>query len=187
MPRPPFFPRSPIEWHVHEPKLLRRLSRSLVGMAALTGLLVHLYRWLVLSHGQMRWWFVLVSVAGALVLLLGLVTAHLGNHPVGQWVWRAPLFAVVEGATEAAVSALLILAGLERIGTRAAHWGDWAALSTAIFLRHTATILAFSLLLAAVVQTVRFALLKREHRASMAMAVHEAREQDAESREQSGV
>jgi hypothetical protein len=179
----PFFPRHTVEWKIEEPPLVRRITLSLPAMAVITGILVHLYRWFVLAHRGTHWWIVLLLIAGGLVLLLGLTTAHLGNHTVRQWLWRAPLFALAEGATEAAMSALMIAAGVERIGTERASWGDWVSLALNSFLRRGLLILAFALLLAAVVQWVRFALLRHEHRASTAMAIHEIREAESGRRE----
>ena len=171
-----FFPRQTIEWRLRELSKLRRLAVSLVGMAVITGVVVHLYRWLVLSYRPDSLWLFFVGAAGFVVLLLGLTTAHLGNHTVRTWLWRAPLFAVVESATEAAMSALLIAAGVERIGSQLAHWSDWPSLALHMAVRRTVAILVFALVLAVVVQWVRFILLKREHRESTAIAI--AKEQE---------
>lgn len=172
-----FFPRQTIDWRLREPHAIRRLALSLPVMAIATGIIVRAYRWLVLSYGPMRWWMIVGSIAGALVLLLGLATAHLGNHPLRQWVWRAPLFALIESATEGALAAALIAAGIERIGTEPAHWHDWPTLVFDALLWRTLAILSFTLVLATVVQWVRWALLKHEHRSSTAVLIHE-REQE---------
>lgn len=166
-----FFPRQTIEWRVRELSALRRLSVSLVAMAVITGVTVHLYRWLLLSHRPADVWLLLAGFAAGVVLLLGLATAHLGNHPVRQWVWRAPLFALIESVTEAVVSAALMVAGVERLGSELARWNDWPSLALATVFRRTATIVLFTLVLAAVVQWVRFALLRREDRESTTIAV----------------
>ncbi|HEU4643155.1 MAG TPA: hypothetical protein VFS44_11935 [Gemmatimonadaceae bacterium] len=171
-----FFPRHTIEWNLREPHLVRRLALSLPVMAIVTGIVVRAYRWMVLSSGAMGFWSVLASIAGGLVLLLGLATAHLGNHPVRQWVWRAPLFVLIESATEAVASAVLLAAGLERFGTAVARWRDWPTMAFDALEWRTIAVLSFALVLAAVVQWVRFALLKHEHRASMAEAIHQERE-----------
>lgn len=171
-----FFPRHTIEWRVRELSSLRRLAVSLFGMAVITGVVVHLYRWVVLSHRPDNLWLFFLSAAGFFILLIGLATAHLGNHPVRTWLWRAPLFAVVESATEAAMSALLIAAGVERIGSQLATWYDWPSLALHMAVRRTVVILVFALLLAVVVQWVRYALLKHEHRDSTAIAI--AKEQE---------
>lgn len=168
-----FFPRQTIDWRLREPHAVRRLALSLPAMAILTGILMRAYRWLVLSHGPMPWWMLFGSITGALVLLLGLTTAHLGNHPLRQWVWRAPMFGLIECATEAALSAALIAAGIERIGTEPAHWRDWPTLVFDALEWRMLAILSFTLVLATVVQWVRWALLKHEHRSSTAVLIHE--------------
>lgn len=173
-----FFPRQTIEWRVRELSSLRRLSVSLVGMAVITGVVAHLYRWFVLSYRPSSLWLLFLGVAGGIVILLGFATAHLGNHTVRQWLWRAPLFAVVESLTEAAVSALLIAAGVERIGSGVARWHDWPSLAVNTFFRRTVVIVVFALVLAAVVQWVRYSLLKHEHRESTAIAVARDHEPD---------
>jgi hypothetical protein len=161
---PPFFPDQTIEWKVHEPPFVRRLTLSLVWMAVITGIAVHSYRLLVLSHARSSWWLLFATFAGGLGLLFGLATAHLGNYTVRQWLWRAPLFAAVESITESAMSALFIALGVERIGTRLAHWPDWLPLSLSIFARRTMFLLVFTLVLAVVVQWVRGMLLRKEQR-----------------------
>lgn len=171
-----FFPRHTIEWRVRELSALRRLAVSLLGMAVITGVVVHLYRWIALSYRPDNLWLFFLAVAGFFILLLGLATAHLGNHTVRTWIWRAPLFAVVESVSEAAMSALLIAAGVERIGSQLAKWSDWPSLALHMALRRIAAILIFALLLAMVVQWVRYMLLKAEHRDSTAAAV--AKEQE---------
>ncbi|HEY9449966.1 MAG TPA: hypothetical protein VIQ74_14570 [Gemmatimonadaceae bacterium] len=166
-----FFPRQTIEWRVRDLSALRRLTVSLVGMAVITGVVAHLYRWLLLSHRPSGIWLLFAGIAGGMTILLGFTTAHLGNHPVRQWVWRAPVFAAVESLSEAVVSAVLIAAGVERFGSELAQWNDWPSLALATFYRRTLVILVFTIILAAVVQWVRFTLLKREHRESTAIAV----------------
>jgi hypothetical protein len=171
-----FFPRHTIEWRLRELSSLRRLAVSLFGMAVTTGVVVHLYRWLVLSHRPGNLWLFFLAVAGFFVILLGLATAHLGNHTVRTWLWRAPLFAVVESATEVVMSALLIAVGVERIGSQLATWSDWPSLALHMAIRRIAAVLIFALLLAVVVQWVRYLLLKAERRESTAIAV--AKEQE---------
>jgi hypothetical protein len=168
----PFFPRETLEWHIHEPAPVRRFSLSLVGMALLTGVTIRLYRLLVLAYGG-GVWFLFGSIAIGLTILLGLATTHLGNYPVRHWLWRAPLFGAVEAIAEAATSALLIALGLERTGTAHADWHDWPSMLAETLLGRVLLVSAFAALLAGVVQVVRYALLKREHRESTAAAIHE--------------
>lgn len=173
-----FFPRHSVEWRLEELPLLRRIALSLGAIAVLTGVLVRLYRLLLLGSRAMPVWLFLIAAAGGLVLLLGLTTAYLGNHPVHQWVWRAPLFALVEVAAEAAMSAVLIAVGVERIGTAHAHWSDWLSLALRALTVRLVLILSFTLVLAGVVQFMRRALLRHERRDSTAIAIHEARREE---------
>ncbi len=171
---PQFFPRHTVQWSaVHEPPALRRFTLSLPLMALTAGVVLRLWRWAVLDVGSGRAsWAVIGWYIGGLVILLGFVTVHLGNYTVRQWLWRAPVFAIVESAAEAAVSGLLIAAGVEPLGTERAHGHDWPSLTIEIFLFRTLSVLAFALVLAVVVQGVRFALLKHEHRDSTARKIH---------------
>ena len=165
MPPPRFFPRETIEWRLHEPDLLRRLSLALVPMAILTGVLVRVYRLTMLAYAPLdNLWILLAAIGGGVIILLGLATIHLGNYPVSHWLWRAPLFAFVEALAAMAVSAALIAAGVERIGTAQMHWHDWRADLTTTVVLHTLLVVTFALVLAGVVQLVRRALIKHEHR-----------------------
>lgn len=150
-----FFPRHSVDWHLEEPPFIRRLTLSLAATAIVAGILVRLYRLAVLTYAPRNVWAFLLMAAGALVLMLGLATAHLGNFPVRHWLWRAPAFGAVEAAAFLATGALLIAAGVERVGTEMMHWHDWSADLLTVLLRHTITVSLFALLLAAVVQIVR--------------------------------
>lgn len=179
-----FFPRHTVEWHLHEPAAFRRLSLSLAGMAVTAGAAIRVYRWLYLGFSSTDSWGVLIAAfAGGATILLGLATVHLGNYPVRHWVWRAPAFGAITGVAEAAASAALIAGGVERLGTQAAHWSDWQSLALQAIVRDTLAVSLFALVLAGVVQMVRYALLRREHRDSTAIAVHENHEAMTQSRE----
>lgn len=187
-----YFPRDPVEWHLEEPRVLRKLSLSLPAMALLTGLLVRLIRALV-AGASASWWGVFASIALGMFVLLGAATAHLGNYPVKHWLWRAPLFGLAEGVAESLVSAVMIVMGIERIGTMRAGIGDWLpiAMDTVIgspglaFLDGRIVMVSlFALMLAGVVQVVRFLLLRHEHRDTTAVAIHEEHERhEQEERE----
>lgn len=161
---PPIFPRHTIEWRVQETALLRRITLSLPLMAIATGVLVHLYRWFALSRRAGSLWLFLLLFAGGMVLLLALLTAHLANHTMRQWLWRTPLFALVESASEAAMSALLIALGVERVGTQHAAWADWPSLVVGILVKRSVAIVLFAVLLFVVVQWVRVEVMRRKHR-----------------------
>src|SRR5262249_48902645 len=126
---PTFFPRTTTEWRLEEPQAFRKFSASLVEMAIVTGILLRLYRVVVLTHALNNWLLFGLTVALGTVFLLGAATAHLANFPLRQYVWRAPLFALIEVAAEMATSAVLIALRHERNGSVPAHWDDWVGMS----------------------------------------------------------
>lgn len=157
-----------------EDSLARRFAHSLSGSAIITGVLVYGFRWLIFRPGATHsLLLLLVGILGQLALLLGGATAHLGSHPVHQWRWRVPAFALVESSTAIVMSAILIALQTEVVGTETAHWNDWPSLAARVFFWHTLTIVLFALVLGAVVQWVRFAMLRHEHRDSTALKIHE--------------
>jgi hypothetical protein len=171
-----FFPADTIEWRVLEPTFVRRLSISLVAMAIGTGVIVRLYRVLVFRVVP-REHLVLFLVAAALgvVLLASLVTLHLGNYPVRQWLWRAPVFGILQSAASMLVSAVLVAAGMERIGSDVMHWSHWRSDMLWTLVRNEAFVCLYALILAAAVQIVRRAFLRREHREHTLDAVRSER------------
>lgn len=175
----PFFPESTFAG-TRVDSFIARIPRSLVPMAILTGIAVHSYIWFVLARASVDfgWVALLLAFSGRFVLLLSLSTVYLGNHPVRQWIWRAPAFAALEVAVEALMVAVLIHFRTERIGTEHAQQRDWWSIVSDIGIYHGIAILSFSLVLAVVVQTVRYALLKHEHRESTVMKIHDEREME---------
>jgi hypothetical protein len=159
---PTFFPRHTVELHFQEPRAFRRFSYSLVEMAIVTGVVVRLYRLVMLTHGSNNWLYIGGSFAVGLIFLLGMVTAHLGNYPLHQYLWRAPVFALVEVATEMATSALLIALGREPNGSVRAHWDDWLGMSLETLLKRGVAIVLWGLILAGVVSVVRRTLVKQD-------------------------
>src|SRR5262249_1886696 len=149
---PTFFPRETLEYRTHEPKAFRKFSFSLVEMAIVTGILLRLYRVVVLTHGINNWIYFGGTVALGAIFLFGAVTAHLANFPLHQYVWRAPAFALVEVAAEMATSAVLIALRRERNGSVPAHWDDWIGMSLNALLVRGLPIVIWGLLLAGVVQ-----------------------------------
>jgi hypothetical protein len=187
-----FFPRQNVAWNLEEPRAIRRLTLSLLAMAALAGIISRLLHLALIRGPTLSWWVVLGGLAFGVIIILAFATAHLGNYPIKQWLWRAPLFGLVEGLAEAATSAALIGAGIERLGTDQAHWHHWPgiAIDTTIgtpglaFLDGRIIMVSmFALLLAGVVQLVRFALLEREHRDTTAVAIHEEHVKQVEEQE----
>jgi hypothetical protein len=150
---------------IREPPAFSKLARSIVEMALVTGVVVRLYRALVLTHatGGGLYLGTMFLLASAFVLFMAAV--HLSRFPLRQWMWRAPTFGALESAFESIVSLALITANREPLGTGAAVLGDWPGIAATIFVRHIVVISAFALLLAITVKLVRYQLLKREHAA----------------------
>lgn len=168
-----------LELHVHEPPAVLRFSRFILPMALLTGILVRVYRdALLASSSSSSWTFLIVTYVGQQIVLLGLATAHLGNYPIKHWLWRVPLFGIVAGLGEALASAALIALRFERNGTEIAHSQDWLGFARWAVAVDVVLMVVFGVLLAAVMQILRYALLKREHRAHTVAAVHESREHE---------
>ena len=159
---PTFFPRNTVEWKLEEPPAFRRFSYSLAEMAIVTGIVLRAFRALALTHGTNSWLYLGGSFAFGLIVLLGMATAHLANYPVQRWLWRAPLFAVVEVATEMAVSALLIIVGREPNGTVRAAWHDWPSMAGDALKTRGAAILIWALLLAGIVVLVRRTIVRQD-------------------------
>lgn len=149
-----FFPRQTIELRLEEPKAFRRFSFSLVEMAIVTGILVRVYRVVVLTHGSNHWLYLGTVTVLGLLFVLGMLTAHLANYPLHQYVWRAPMFALVEVAAEMATSALLIALGREANGTVRAHWDDWVGMGLNALLIRGLLIVLWGLILGGVVTLV---------------------------------
>lgn len=152
---PQYFPRQSIEMRIQEPKAFRRLSYSLVEMAIVTGIVVRAYRLVILTHGANNWLYLGATFAIGAVFFLGMVTAHLANFPLHQYLWRAPAFVGIEVAAEMATSALLIAIGREANGTVRAHWDDWIGMGLNALLFRGVAVLVWSGILAAVVSIVR--------------------------------
>ena len=152
---PSFFPRQTIALHLEEPKAFRRFSYSLWEMALVTGVFIRLYRQIVLTHGSDNWIYLGGAFAIGFVVLLGMLTAHLANYPLHQYVWRAPTFALVEVCAEMATSALLIALHREPNGTVRAHWDDFVGMTLHALLYRGLAIVLWGLILAGVVQLVR--------------------------------
>ena len=108
------------------------------------------------AHGEQLDWHVVVGTFIILpIVVLALATLYLGNYPVRQWVWRAPVFAAAETVAEAVTSLVLIAAGRERWGTGRAELGDWPAIAGATLAWRLVMICGFAFVLGAIVQWVR--------------------------------
>ena len=157
-----YFPHNTMTMRIEEPKAFRRFSLSLVEMALVTGLVVRVYRSLVLTHGSSSLVYIGTTMTVALVFVVGMATAHLANYPLHQWVWRAPAFAALEIVAEMAASLLLIWIGREPNGTVRAHFADWPGMMTRALEIRGPVVLVWSLILAGIVQVVRTRLVKEE-------------------------
>jgi hypothetical protein len=156
-----FFPKTTAQWHLEEPTVIRRFTLSLVEMAVLTGVTLRLYRALVSTQTSGSWvWF--VALCFGILLLCAMATAHLANYPVQRWVWRAPLFVLIEVAAESLTSLLLIFVGREPSGTARAVWSDWLPLAGTTLWTRMVIVCGWALVLAFVVFVVRRTILREE-------------------------
>lgn len=170
----PYFPRTTVEWKIEEPPAFRRLSRSIWEMALITGVLFRLYRALAMTTGPTdSWVYFGATFAFGILFFLGMATLHVGNFPLKHWLWRAPAFGALEAAAESLTSLGLILAHREPIGSERAHLHDWLEIAARTFVWRLVVVVLFALLLAGVVQFVRYMLLRREDRVHTAVAVHD--------------
>ena len=155
-----------------EPPAFSKLARSTIEIALVTGVVVRVYRAVVLTNTSDSGGLTqagLFLLGAAFVLLMA--SLHLSRFPLRRWLWRAPAFAALEAVFESIASLALILAHREPLGSGAATLSDWPALFGTLLLRHIIVICVFSLLLALVVKLVRYQLLKREHAAWTSGAV----------------
>ena len=150
-----FFPQHSVEWKLEEPAAFRRLSLSLIEMALLTGIVLRLLRALTFTHGRASWLFYGAAFVVGLLILLGMTTAYLANWTLRSWLWRAPLFALVEVAGEMGTSLLLIALGREPEGAVRAEFHDWPSMALRAFLQSEVSICVWAALLAGVILFVR--------------------------------
>lgn len=171
-----YFPRQSVAWKLEEPPAFRRLTLGVAEMAIITGVVLRLVRSLWLTHGSTSWLSVGGYYAVFLLVLFGMATAHLGNFTIRKWAWRAPLFGAIEAAAEAATSLVLIAAQREPMGTARAEYQDWLGIASTLLVWRVLAVSLFALLLAGVVQFVRYALLRKDDRDSTAIAISEEQE-----------
>jgi hypothetical protein len=171
----PYFPLNTHEWKkFEEPAAFRKFSMSIWEMAIVTGVLFRLYRALAMTTGPTdNWVYFGVTFLLGMLFILGMATLHLGNFPLKQWLKRAPTFALIEAAAESLTSLALIFARREPIGSARAQPHDWLEITGRTFLWRVVAVILFALLLAGVVQFVRYLLLRKENRVHTAEAVHE--------------
>ncbi len=176
-----FFPRKTVAWKLEEPAPLRQLSLSLPYMALITGVLLRLWRSYVLTHGAPdSWAWVGGTFLIGMVFLFLMVSIHLGNYTLRNWIWRAPSFAILEAGVEILMSLALTTVGLEPLGADRAELSDWLPTSVRTLIWRLVGIMLFVMVLAVVVSIMRRILLVAEQRSSMAVRIQRAsQEQEA--------
>jgi hypothetical protein len=142
----------------------RRITHSLIEMAVITGILTRAYRALALTYGGDSFGFYVVTVVVGAVFLFGMLTLHVSNYQLKQWLWRVPAFALAESVTEILASLLLISLGREPWGSVRARYHDWPFIAADTVAIRVGMLCVFGLLLAGIVQWVRFAMLRHQHR-----------------------
>lgn len=159
-----FFPERAIVWTDHELAWLRRWTLHPAGIGLATGVVIRCLNAVVMADGSSnaRWTIVAVWYVIAVFVLCAVVTVHLGNYPVRQWLMRAPVFALWETAGGAVASAVLIVAHREYWGSAYAELGDWPTIVVSTLFWHMIEICLYSAMLAGVVEIARRVLLERE-------------------------
>lgn len=148
------------EWDLEEPESFKRIARSPVELAAITGVLIRLFRALILTHGPVDSLLYLgSSLALGAIFLLTMATLHLGRFPVKEWPWRAALFAVVETAAEMGTSLALIAMHREPWGTVRAEFVDWQPMAVGVLFWRLVSVTVFALILGWTIHIVRTKLL----------------------------
>jgi hypothetical protein len=148
------------EWDFEEPAAFTRIARSSVELALITGVVIRLFRAVVLTHGNATSSYLASALVLGTLFLLGMATLHLGRFPVREWPWRAPLFAVFETAGEMLVSLLLIALHREPWGTARAEFTDWQPMATGVVFWRVLAVSLWALLLGGTVSFVRGRVLK---------------------------
>jgi hypothetical protein len=152
------------EWDLEEPAALTRIARSPVELALITGVIIRLFRAVVLTHGSATSSYLGASLVLGTLFLLGMATLHLGRFPLREWPWRAPLFAVFETAGEMLVSLVLISLHREPWGTARAEFVDWQAMATGVVFWRVLGVSVWALLLGLTVSFIRGRVLKETGR-----------------------
>jgi len=152
-----YFPRSTNEIRSDEPSAFRALTLSVAEMGLITGVMLRLFRSLVLTHGSNGWFYLGMFALGA-VFLFAMTTVHLANFPLRRWLWRAPVLGALVAVGEMAASLLLIAVGREPNGSVRAELADWPGMAGSVLLYRVTAVCAWALLLAGAVIVVRNAL-----------------------------
>ena len=150
-----FFPRHSVEFRLEEPAAFRRLSMSLFEMALLTGVALRVLRALTFTHARASWLFYGAAFVFGLLILLGMTTAYLANWTLRSWIWRAPLFALIETVGAMGTSLALIALHREPEGAVRAEFHDWPSMALRALLQSELSICLWAALLAGVILFVR--------------------------------
>ena len=148
------------EWDLEEPAAFTKIARSRVELALITGVVIRLFRAVVLTHGEVTPAYLGAALVLGALFLLGMATLHLGRFPLREWPWRAPLFAVFETAGEMLVSLVLIALHREPWGTARAEFTDWQPMATVVVFWRVLAVSLWALLLGGTVSFVRGRVLK---------------------------
>jgi len=172
---PDFFPRQTIAWHLERAAGFRGLTLSVIESGLLTGVVLRLFRAMVIARPSAGWWVIGYVVTFG-VVLTGAAALHLGNYTVRHWLWRAPAFGALAAVGEMVTSLPLIALHREPWGnTGRADFRDWPLMARETLLVDVALVSVFALILAAVVQSVRYLLVRHEHRGHTLQAIHAER------------
>jgi uncharacterized protein YggT (Ycf19 family) len=148
------------EWDLEEPAAFQRIARSPVELAVMTGVVIRLFRAVVLTRGNINSSYLAASLVLGTIFLLGMATLHLGRFPVREWPWRAPLFAIFETVGEMAVSLVLISLHREPWGTARAEFMDWQPMAVGVLFWRIVAVCVWAILLGLTVSFVRGRVLK---------------------------
>jgi hypothetical protein len=171
-----YFPRHTIAWKIDEPAAFRALTLSVIESGLLAGIVLHLVHTFALAYiPEGRWVLFAILDAVLTLALFAAAASHLANYPLRHWLWRAPAFAAIAAAGTITTSAVLLTLNRERLGSVRANWHDWPSMAVHVLVFDVVSVSVFALLLAGVVQVVRSALIRHEHRTSTVDAVHEGR------------
>ena len=152
------------EWDLEEPAAFTRIARSSIELALITGVVIRLFRAVVLTQGDATSSYLGAALVLGTLFLLGMATLHLGRFPLREWAWRAPLFAVIETVGEMLVSLLLIALHREPWGTARAEFTDWQPMLIGVVFWRVLGVTVWALLLGVTVSFIRGRVLKETGR-----------------------
>jgi hypothetical protein len=181
-----FFPRQSIGWHLERAGGFRGLTLSVVESGLLTGVVLRLFRAMVMARPSTGWVLGYVVTSG--VVLAAAAAMHLGNYTVRHWLWRAPAFGALAAVGQMLASLPLIALHREPWGnTGRADFGDWPLMARETLFIDVVLVSVFALILAGVVQSVRYLLVRHEDRGHTLRAIHAEREHGEGNVERDGL